>query len=91
MAPGRLAGITGFGHPCLDAPDVAEAHRFWSTAFNARVSDWIGDAACLMRIDEVRHELAVPKGGEPGLCHLDFQVAELDDVFRNGHFPTGPA
>src|ERR1700683_3249426 len=38
----RGAGITEFGHLCLDAPDVHEAYRFWSTRFNARVSDWLG-------------------------------------------------
>ena len=85
MRPGRGSGITEFGHLCLDAPDVAEAHRFWSTTFNARASDWIGDAACLMRIDEVHHKLAVFQGDRPGLCHVNFQVAELDDVFRNWH------
>ncbi|MER6956180.1 VOC family protein [Streptomyces sp. NPDC000618] len=43
------SGISEFGHMCFDAPDVREAHRFWSTTFNARVSCWIGDNACLMR------------------------------------------
>jgi 2,3-dihydroxy-p-cumate/2,3-dihydroxybenzoate 3,4-dioxygenase len=83
---GRVAGITEFGHLCLDAPDVHEAFRFWSTVFNARVSDWLGDAACLMRIDPVHHKLAVFRGAEPGLCHMNFQVESLDDVFRNWHF-----
>jgi 2,3-dihydroxy-p-cumate/2,3-dihydroxybenzoate 3,4-dioxygenase len=82
----RPAGITEFGHLCLDAPDVYEAHRFWSTRFNARVSDWIGDAACLLRIDPVHHKLAVFKADKPGLCHMNFQVASIDDVFRNWHF-----
>jgi 2,3-dihydroxy-p-cumate/2,3-dihydroxybenzoate 3,4-dioxygenase len=82
----RPAGITGFGHLCLDAPDVHEAHRFWSTRFNARVSDWIGDKACLLRIDPVHHKLAVFQGDRPGLCHMNFQVASLDDVFRSWHF-----
>jgi len=82
----RPAGITEFGHLCLDAPDVHEAYRFWSTRFNARVSDWIGDGACLMRIDPVHHKLAVFKGDGPGLCHINFQVASIDDVFRNWHF-----
>ncbi len=83
---GREAGITEFGHLCLDAPDVREAHRFWSTRFNARVSDWIGDDACLMRIDPVHHKLAVFRGERPGLCHMNFQVDTLDDVFRSWHF-----
>jgi 2,3-dihydroxy-p-cumate/2,3-dihydroxybenzoate 3,4-dioxygenase len=82
----RSAGITEFGHLCLDARDVHEAYRFWNTHFNARVSDWIGDAACLMRIDPVHHKLAVFRGDEPGLCHMNFQVASIDDVFRNWHF-----
>ena len=86
VAFSRGAGITEFGHLCLDAPDVYEAHRFWSTRFNARVSDWLGDAACLMRIDPVHHKLAVFRSDEPGLCHMNFQVETIDDVFRNWHF-----
>jgi 2,3-dihydroxy-p-cumate/2,3-dihydroxybenzoate 3,4-dioxygenase len=82
----RTAGITEFGHLCLDAPDVHDAHRFWSTRFNAKVSDWIGDKACLLRIDPVHHKLAVFQADTPGLCHMNFQVATIDDVFRNWHF-----
>src|SRR6266851_1623593 len=84
----RPAGITEFGHLCLDAPDVHAAYQFWNSRFNARVSDWIGEAACLIRIDAVHHKLAVFKGDGPGLCHMNFQVATLDDVFRNWHFLT---
>ena len=65
---------------------MREAYRFWSTTFNAKVSDWIGDGACLMRIDPVHHKLAVFQADEPGLCHMNFQVAEIDDIFRNWHF-----
>ena len=86
VAFSRASGITEFGHLCLDAPDVHEAFRFWSTHFNARVSDWIGDGACLMRIDPVHHKLAVFQGDGPGLCHMNFQVATIDDVFRNWHY-----
>jgi len=86
VAFSRQAGISEFGHLCLDAPDVHEAYRFWSTRFNARVSDWIADAACLMRIDPVHHKLAVFRADGPGLCHMNFQVDTIDDVFRNWHF-----
>jgi 2,3-dihydroxy-p-cumate/2,3-dihydroxybenzoate 3,4-dioxygenase len=88
VAYGRQAGITEFGHLCVDAPDVREAYRFWSSLFNVRVSDWIGDFAALLRIDAVHHKLAVFKGSGPGLCHINFQVAALDDVMRNWHFLT---
>jgi len=86
VAFARDAGITGFGHLCLDAPDVHEAYRFFSSRFNARVSDWIGDKACLIRIDPVHHKLAVFQAGGPGLCHMNFQVSTVDDVFRSWHF-----
>ncbi|EFC81443.1 VOC family protein [Parafrankia sp. EUN1f] len=82
----RPAGITEFGHLCLDAPDVHAAYGFWSTHFNARVSDWIGDLACLIRIDPVHHKLAVFKGERPGLCHINFQVDSVDDVMRSWRF-----
>lgn len=82
----RPAGITEFGHLCLDAPDVREAYAFWSRLFNIRVSDWIGDWACLMRLDPVHHKLAVFQGSRPGLCHVNFQVDSLDDLMRNWRF-----
>lgn len=82
----RTAGITEFGHICLDAPDVYEAGRFWTTHFNAKVSDWVTDGACLMRIDPVHHKLAVFRGDRPGLCHINFQVESIDDVMRSWHF-----
>jgi len=88
VAFSRPAGITEFGHLCLDAPDVHEAYRFWNSHFNAKVSDWIGDKACLIRIDPVHHKLAVFKGERPGLCHMNFQVATIDDVMRSWHFLT---
>jgi 2,3-dihydroxy-p-cumate/2,3-dihydroxybenzoate 3,4-dioxygenase len=88
VAFARPAGITEFGHLCLDAPDVHQAYRFWNSHFNARVSDWIGDKACLIRIDPVHHKLAVFQGERPGLCHMNFQVETIDDVFRSWHFLT---
>ena len=81
------AGISEFGHLCLDAPDVRAAYAFWSTVFSAKVSDWIGDAACLMRIDPVHHKLAMfQNDAGPGLCHINFQVNTLDDLMRNWRF-----
>jgi 2,3-dihydroxy-p-cumate/2,3-dihydroxybenzoate 3,4-dioxygenase len=80
------AGISEFGHLCLDAPNVREAHKFWSTVFNCRVSDWIGDGACLMRIDPVHHKLAVFQGDGAGFCHINLQVKTLDELMQNWRF-----
>jgi 2,3-dihydroxy-p-cumate/2,3-dihydroxybenzoate 3,4-dioxygenase len=79
----REAGITEFGHLCLDAPVPAEAAAFWTSVFSARVSDRIGDAAYLLRIDEVHHKLALFANDEPGLCHINMQVDSLDRLMQN--------
>lgn len=82
----RPAGIIEFGHVCVDAPDPRAAFEWWSSLFNIKISDWIGNSAALMRFDPVHHKLAVFKGDRPGLCHINFQVKELDDVMRSWHF-----
>lgn len=82
----RPAGITEFGHLCVDAPDPRKAFHWWSSLFNIKISDWVGNAAALMRFDPVHHKLAVFQGDRPGLCHINFQVESLDDVMRSWHF-----
>jgi 2,3-dihydroxy-p-cumate/2,3-dihydroxybenzoate 3,4-dioxygenase len=82
---GRAAGITEFGHIGVEAPDVAEMHRFWTRHFNMKVSDWIGQTACLMRFDPVHHKFAVFHE-DTGLAHINFQVASIDDIMRSWHF-----
>ncbi|MGP3534185.1 VOC family protein [Microbacterium sp. RD1] len=82
----RPAGISEFGHVCVDAPDVRVAYDWWSSLFNLRISDWIGENAALMRFDEVHHKLAVFRGDRPGLCHMNFQVDSIDDIMRSWHF-----
>jgi 2,3-dihydroxy-p-cumate/2,3-dihydroxybenzoate 3,4-dioxygenase len=82
----RAAGITEFGHICVDAPDPRKAYEWWSSLFNMRISDWVGNNAALVRFDPVHHKFAIFKGDRPGLCHLNFQVESLDDVMRSWHF-----
>lgn len=82
---GRQAGITEFGHLGVEAPDVAEMQQFWCRHFNMKVSDWIGETACLLRFDPVHHKFAVFRD-DTGLAHINFQVASLDDIMRSWHF-----
>lgn len=80
------SGITEFGHICVDAPNIYDAARFWTENFNIKVSDWVQNSAALMRFNPVHHTLAVFQGEEPGLCHMNFQVDEIDAIFRNWNF-----
>jgi 2,3-dihydroxy-p-cumate/2,3-dihydroxybenzoate 3,4-dioxygenase len=83
---GRDAGIIEFGHICLDAPDTKVAADFYCSVFSAKLSDRVGDAARLLRIDPVHHKLAVFQSDGPGLCHINLQVASLDALMTNWRF-----
>ncbi len=81
----RDAGITSFSHVGLRTSKPKEDEAFWTSFMNAKVSDWIGDAA-LLRIDEVHHKIALFPSTFPGIQHVNFQVEDHDDVMRSFYF-----
>src|SRR5262245_44317467 len=81
----RDAGVTGFNHIGLKSNRLADDERFWTKLFNARVSDWIGDAA-LLRISTIHHSIALFPAPGVGVQHVNHQVATFDDVMRNWYF-----
>lgn len=83
--PARDAGILGFGHVGLCSSDPVRDQDFWLTHFNARVSDWIGPCP-LLRVNERHHQMALFAAQRSGVQHINFQVAELDDLMRSWYF-----
>jgi 2,3-dihydroxy-p-cumate/2,3-dihydroxybenzoate 3,4-dioxygenase len=83
--PARDAGITGFSHIGLYTKDAARDEAFWTRICNARVSDWIGDAA-LLRIATQHHSIALFPGQRTGVQHINHQVEDIDDVMRSWYF-----
>ncbi|MBA2933560.1 VOC family protein [Sphingomonas sp. CGMCC 1.13654] len=83
--PSRDAGITSFSHVGMRTTDAATDEAFWTQRLGARVSDWIGDAA-LLRIDGVHHKIALFPSPVPGVQHINFQVAEVDDIMSSWYF-----
>lgn len=83
--PSRDAGITSFSHVGLRTTDARSDEVFWTTRLGAKVSDWIEDAA-LLRIDGVHHKVALFNSAYAGVHHVNFQVAEVDDIMRSWYF-----
>ncbi len=81
----RDAGIGGFNHIGLRTTDPRKDEKFWTQVFNARVSDWVGDAA-LLRLSTVHHSLAMFPSGKPGVQHINHQVGSIDDVMKSFYF-----
>jgi 2,3-dihydroxy-p-cumate/2,3-dihydroxybenzoate 3,4-dioxygenase len=69
----------------LRSPDVPACEALWTTHFNGRVSDWIGEAAFL-RIDQAHHRLAYYPSGGRGVLSIDFSVENVDLLMRNNYF-----
>jgi 2,3-dihydroxy-p-cumate/2,3-dihydroxybenzoate 3,4-dioxygenase len=83
--PARDAGITHFSHIGLYTANAPRDEVFWTKLLNARVSDWIGDAA-LLRIDTAHHSIALFPGSRTGVQHINHQVEDIDDVMRSWYF-----
>ncbi len=62
--------------------DPKRDENFWTRVCNAKVSDWIGDAA-LLRIDEVHHRIALFPSTHGGIQHINHQVESQDDIMRS--------
>lgn len=78
----RDAGILSLGHVGLCSTDPVRDQDFWLTHFNAMVSDWIGPCP-LLRVNERHHQMALFATNRKGIQHVNFQVAEIDDVMRS--------
>lgn len=72
------------GHVVLATPDLTESERFLLDEMNFRVSDRIAGMGSFMRChpNPLHHTLGVGKSARAGLNHLNFMVADLDDVGR---------
>jgi 2,3-dihydroxy-p-cumate/2,3-dihydroxybenzoate 3,4-dioxygenase len=83
--PGRDAGITHFSHIGLNTTNPQRDEKFWTTVFNARVSDWLGDTP-LFRIATAHHSVVLFPTTKPGVQHINHQVEDIDDVMRSWYF-----
>lgn len=83
--PSRDAGVTGFGHVGLCSTDPVRDQAFWLNHFNALVSDWIGPCP-LLRVNTRHHQMALFATDHKGIQHINYQVAEVDDVMRSYYF-----
>ena len=79
--PGRDAGITHFSHIGLNTTNPQRDEKFWTTVFNARVSDWLGDTP-LFRIATAHHSVVLFPTTQPGVQHINHQV---EDIAVPGH------
>ena len=83
--PTRDAGINEFSHVGLKTTNAPRDENFWTSNFNIRPNDWIGDAG-LLSFDSVHHRIALFPADKPGIQHINFQVDSIDDIMRSYYY-----
>jgi 2,3-dihydroxy-p-cumate/2,3-dihydroxybenzoate 3,4-dioxygenase len=76
--------IERLGHVVFSTPSSRKAIAFFRDVLNFRVSDSIGETVTFMRPfpNPFHHGLGISRGKRPLLHHVDFMVADIDDVGR---------
>jgi 2,3-dihydroxy-p-cumate/2,3-dihydroxybenzoate 3,4-dioxygenase len=83
--PARDAGITGLKGVALRSRNVPACEALWTTLFNGRVSDWVGETAFL-RFDQAHHRLAYYPSTGRGFLAIEFGVENVDLLMQNNYF-----
>lgn len=83
--PARDAGIVGLQGVALRCQNLPACEALWTTLFNGRVSDWVGEAAFL-RFDRAHHRIAYYPSAGRGILSIDFGVENVDLLMRNNYF-----
>jgi 2,3-dihydroxy-p-cumate/2,3-dihydroxybenzoate 3,4-dioxygenase len=83
--PSRDAGVTGLAAVALRTTANGADEALWTTLFNGRVSDWVGDAA-FIRFDNAHHRLALHPSGRAGVLAIEYAVEGLNQVMQAMYF-----
>ena len=83
--PARDAGVTGLAAVALRTTANGADEALWTTLFNGRVSDWVGDAA-FIRFDDAHHRLALHPSARAGVLAIEYAVEGLNQVMQASYF-----
>ncbi len=78
----RDSGMAGLAGVALRSTDAVADEALWTEAFGLRLSDWIGDAACLALDDGQHHRLSVHPSASAGVLAVEYEVETLDHVMQ---------
>jgi 2,3-dihydroxy-p-cumate/2,3-dihydroxybenzoate 3,4-dioxygenase len=83
--PSRDAGVTGLAAVALRTTSNGADEALWTTLFNARVSDWVGDAA-FIRFDDAHHRLALHPSNRSGVLAIEYAVEGINQIMQAMYF-----
>jgi 2,3-dihydroxy-p-cumate/2,3-dihydroxybenzoate 3,4-dioxygenase len=83
--PSRDAGVTGLAAVAMRTTSNGADEALWTTLFNGRVSDWVGEAA-FIRFDDAHHRLALHPSDRAGVLAVEYSVEGLNQIMQAMYF-----
>ncbi|WP_059008189.1 VOC family protein [Streptomyces specialis] len=69
-------------HVVINSPEVRATKRFYEQHLGFRLSDWLEDKMCFLRVREDHHILAIGQGPHTSLNHVSFEMRGIDEFMR---------
>lgn len=69
-------------HVVINSTNVVETKRFYEAHLGFRLSDWLGNQMCFMRVRSDHHILAIAQGPHTSLNHVSFEMRGIDEFMR---------
>lgn len=69
-------------HVVFNSSDNAALADWYCTALGFRVTDWLEDKLVFMTTSRYHHQVALAATPEPGLNHVAYECADIDDFMR---------
>ncbi|NMO03731.1 oxidoreductase [Gordonia sp. TBRC 11910] len=69
-------------HVVINSTDIGATKRFYENHLGFRLSDWLEDHMCFMRVRTDHHILAISQGPHTSLNHVSFEMRGIDEYMR---------
>ena len=69
-------------HVVINSTDVTATKTFYEQHLGFKLSDWLEDKMCFMRVRSDHHILAIGQGPHVSLNHMSFEMRGIDEFMR---------
>ncbi len=81
--PRRGNGVPmDLSHVVFNSGDIDGLSQWYCAALGFRVTDWLEDKLVFMTTSRYHHQIALAASSDPGLNHVAFECADIDDFMR---------
>jgi catechol 2,3-dioxygenase-like lactoylglutathione lyase family enzyme len=69
-------------HVVINSTNVLATKHFYEKQLGFRLTDWLEDKMCFMRVRAEHHILAIGQGPQVSLNHVSFELRGIDEFMR---------